>query len=66
MIRHLTTDADGRPDDLVSTAIMLTALAAAALIWQLHGRGSGEQARTLGVTVALAAVGSVAYAVLAG
>ena len=66
MIRHLTTDAGSRPDDLVSTAIMSTALAAAALIWLLHGRGSGEQARTIGVTFALAAVGSIAYAVLAG
>ena len=66
MIRHLTTDADSRPDDLVSTAILLTALAAAALIWQLHGRASAERARTLGVTLALAAVGSVAYAVFAG
>jgi hypothetical protein len=66
MIRHLTTDADSRPDDLVSTAILLAALAAAALIWQLHGRSSAEWVRTLGVTLAVAAVGSVTYAVLAG
>ena len=66
MIRHLTTDADSRPYDLVSTSIVLIVLAAPWSIWQLHGRGAGEQARTLGVTLALAAVGSVAYAVLAG
>ena len=30
MIRHLTTDADSRPDDLMSTALLLTALAAAS------------------------------------
>ena len=66
MIRHLTTDADSRPDDLMSTALLLTALAAAALIWQLRGRASAEKARTLGVTLAVAAVGSGTYAVLTG
>jgi Family of unknown function (DUF6518) len=64
MIRHLTTDADSRPDDLVSIAILMTALAAFALIWLLHRQPSADRARTLGVTFAVAAVGGVAYALL--
>lgn len=65
-IRHLTTDAGGRPDDLISTAAMMTVLAIAALVGLLRGRSAIERARTLGVTVALAAAGSIAYAVLTG
>ena len=64
MIRYLTTDADSRPDDLVSMAILMTVLAAAALIWRLRGRTSADRVPTLGVTLALAAVGGVAYALL--
>ncbi len=61
-----TPRSTARPDDLVSTAILLTALAAAALIWLLHGRTSVERAYTLGVTLGVAAVGSLAYVVLTG
>jgi Family of unknown function (DUF6518) len=63
-IRYVTTDPAGRPNDLASTSIMLTALAAAALFWLLRSRASVERVYTLGLTVAIAAVGSVAYAIL--
>jgi Family of unknown function (DUF6518) len=64
VVRYVTTDPAGRPDDLISTSIMLTALAAAALIWLLRGRASVERAYTLGLTVAVASVGSIGYSVL--
>lgn len=63
VIRHLTSDADSRPDDLIGFAIVLTALAAGALIWLLRGRTAADRAYVLGVTFALAAVGNVAYEV---
>lgn len=66
MIRHVTTDPAGRPHDLISISIMMAALAATALIWLLHGRTSAERAYTFGLAVAVAAVGSVAYAILTG
>lgn len=66
VIRRLTTDPDSRPDDLVSTAIMMAVLGAATLIWLLRGRTPAQRAETLGVTLAMAAVGAAGFAVLAG
>ena len=64
VIRHLTTDAESRPDDLIGFAIVLTALAAGALVWLLRGRTAAERAYMLGATFALAAVGGLAYEAL--
>lgn len=66
VIRQSTTDADGRPDDLVGFAILLAILAVVALVWRLHGRATAEVMRTLVMSCAVAAVGGLAYAVLTG
>jgi len=66
VIRQSTTDADGRPDDLLAFAGLLAILAVVALVWRLHGRAAAEVARTIGMTAAVAAIGGLAYAVLTG